>query len=119
MGPCVAVEGATTKAVFEAYVEQNLSPVLRTGQVVAIDDLTAHKGERVRELIEARGARLLYLPPYSPALNPIEKAFSKINRLLRKIEARNREALVEAMGTALSAITGPDARSFFEHCDYC
>lgn len=118
MGPCMAVEGATTKAVFEAYVEQILSPILRLGQVVVMDNLAAHKGEQVRELIEARGAKPLYLPPYSPDLNPIEEAFSKIKRHLRKIEARSREALVHAMGAALSVITGPDARGFFEHCGY-
>ena len=84
-----------------------------------MDNLSAHKGERVRELIEARGAKLLYLPPYSPDFNPIEEAFSKIKRLLQKVAARSREALVEAMGAALSAVTARDAKGFFEHCGYC
>jgi transposase len=83
-----------------------------------MDNLSAHKGERVRELIEHRGCELLYLPPYSPDLNPIEEAFSKIKGILRKAEARTREALVEAMGRALSSVNGHDARGFFEHCGY-
>jgi transposase len=119
MGSSLTVEGATNRDVFEAYVERVLSPELRPGQVVVMDNLTAHKGERVRELIEERGCELLYLPPYSPDFNPIEEAFSKIKGLLRKGEARTREALVEAIGTAISAVTTKDARGYFEHCGYC
>ena len=74
MGPSLAVEGATTRAVFEAYVEEALAPSLRAGQVVVMDDLTAHKGERVKELIEERGCELVYLPPYSPDFKWDEKA---------------------------------------------
>ena len=118
IGPCLAVEGATNKAVFEAYVEGVLAPSLRPGQVVVMDNLSAHKGEEVRELIEARGCELLFLPPYSPDLNPIEEAFSKIKGLLRKAEACTREALIEAIGEAISAVTAWDARGFFEHCGY-
>jgi transposase len=118
MGPSLTVEGTTTSVVFEAYVEQVLSPTLRRGQVVVMDNLSAHKGERVRELIEERGCELLYLPSYSPDLNPIEEAFSKIKGLVRKAEARSREALVDAIGWALSAVTSGDARGFFEHCGY-
>jgi len=81
MGPSLAVEGATTAAVFETYVERVLGPSLRKGRVVVMDNLSAHKRERVRELIEGRGCELLYLPPYSPDLNPIEEAFSKIKGL--------------------------------------
>ena len=83
-----------------------------------MDNLSAHKGERVRELIEERGCELIYLPSYSPDFNPIEDAFSKIKGLVRKAEARSREALVEAIGWALSAVTSSDARAFFEHCGY-
>ena len=84
-----AVEGSTTTEVFEAYLEQVLVPSLRPGQVVVMDNLTAHKGERVRELIESRGCQLIYLPPYSPDFNPIEEAFAKLKALLlRKAEAR-------------------------------
>src|SRR5215213_8542403 len=77
MGACLAVEGSTTTAVFEVYVERVLAPVLRAGQVVVMDNLSAHKGKKVRELVEARGCELLYLPPYSPDFNPIEEAFAK------------------------------------------
>jgi transposase len=119
MGPFLAVEGATDREVFEAYVEKMLAPSLRSGQeVVVMDTLSAHKGERVRALVEERGAELLYLPPYSTDLNPIEEAFAKIKNLLRKAEARTREALVEAMGQAISAVSAREARGFFEHCGY-
>ena len=119
MGPCLAVEGVTTRIVFEAYVEKVLVPSLRHGQVVVMDNLSAHKGERVRELVESAGCELLYLPPYSPDFCPIEEAFSKIKGLMRKTGARSRKALVEAMGKALDAVTARDARRFFEHCGYC
>ena len=118
MGPTLAVEGATDREVFEAYLEEVLAPSLRSGQIVVMDNLTAHKGDRVRELIEERGCELLYLPSYSPDLNPIEEAFSKIKGILRKAEARSREALIEAMGRALEAITPQDAEGFFRHCGY-
>jgi transposase len=118
MGPSLAVEGATTRAVFEAYLEEALAPSLRSGQVVVMDDLSAHKGGRVRELVEGRGCELLYLPTYSPDLNPIEQAFSKLKGLLRGAEARSRAALIEAMGRALGTVTATDARGFFRHCGY-
>jgi transposase len=114
-----AVEGSTTSEVFEAYLEHVLAPTLRPGQVVVMDNLTAHKGERVRDLIEGRDCQLLYLPPYSPDFNPIEEAFAKkIKGLVRKAEARSREVLIEAMGRALEALTARDARGFFEHRGY-
>src|SRR3712207_209850 len=94
MGPSLTVEGATTARVFETYVEKVLVPSLKEGQVVVMDNLSAHKAERIRELIEEWGCELLYLPPYSPDLNPIEEAFSKIKSRLRKAEARSREALL-------------------------
>jgi len=93
MGPTLAVEGGVNKAVFEAYVERVLAPSLKAGQVVVTDNLSAHKSEEARELIEARGCELLFLPPYSPDYNPIEEAFSKIKALLRKAQARTKEAL--------------------------
>jgi transposase len=83
-----------------------------------MDNLSSHKGSRVRELVEGRGCHLVYLPPYSPDLNPIEEAFAKIKALLRKARARTREALLEAMGKALDAVTTTDARGFFEHRGY-
>ena len=94
-----------------------LVPTLRPGQVVVMDNLSAHKG-RVRELLEEAGCDLVYLPPYSPDLNPIEQAFSKVKGLMRRAEARTREALVEAMGQALSAVTTQDAYGFLHHCGY-
>jgi transposase len=118
IGPCLAVEGATTREVFETYVEEVLGPSLRAGQVVVMDNLSSHKSPRVRELIEGRGCELIYLPPYSPDLNPIEEAFAKIKALLRKAGARTREALIEAMGKALDAVSASDARGFFEHRGY-
>jgi transposase len=118
MGPSMAVNGSTTAEVFEAYLEHFLTPELEEGQVVVMDNLPAHKPKRVRELIEERGCKLLYLPGYSPDYNPIEEAFSKIKELLRRACARSREALVEAMGEALSAISSRDAWGFFEHAGY-
>jgi transposase len=118
MGPSMAVQGATTARVFEAYVECLLVPALRPGQVVVMDNLGAHRPKRVRELIEGRGCELIYLPPYSPDLNPIEEAFSKLKHLLRRIGARTKEALIEAMGRALGAVSARDARGFFVHCGY-
>ena len=93
MGPCLAVVGSTTREVFEAYVKRVLLPALKPGQVVVMDNLSAHKGSQVRELIEARGCELLFLPPYSPDLNPIEEAFSKMKALLRRAGARMHEGL--------------------------
>ena len=118
MGPTLAVEGATTAVVFEAYVEQVLAPSLRAGQIVVMDNLGAHRPKRVRDLIEERGCELIYLPSYSPDYNPIEEAFAKIKNLLRKASARSKEALVEAIAAALSAVTAADTRGFFEHAGY-
>ncbi len=118
MGGSVAIEGATDAETFEAYVERFLAPSLKEGKVVVLDGLGAHRTERVRELIEARGAELLFLPSYSPDLNPIEEAFSKIKGLVRKVGARTREALVEAIGRALAAVTPEDAAGWFGHAGY-
>ena len=118
MGPCLAVEGSTTSEVFEAYLKGVLAPSLKPGQVVVMDNLSSHKGSHVRELIEERGCELLYLPPYSPDLNPIEEAFAKLKALLGRAGARTREALIEAMGRSLDAVTASDARGFFEHRGY-
>lgn len=119
MGASLAVEGSTTARVFETYVKKMLVPELQAGQIVVMDNLGAHRPKRIRELIEDRGCELLYLPSYSPDYNPIEEAFAKIKNLLRKAAARTKDALVEAMGAALSAVTAEDARGFFEHAGYC
>ncbi|MDN5696369.1 MAG: IS630 family transposase [Rubrobacter sp.] len=118
MGPSLAVTGSVNATVFETYLKRVLLPSLSAGQVIVMDNLPAHKVESVRELIEGAGCQLLYLPAYSPDLNPIEEAFSKVKNILRKIEARTREAVVEAMGTALDAVTTQDASGFFEHAGY-
>ena len=119
MGPSLAVEGATTSRVFETYVERLLAPALRPAQVVVMDNLGAHRPKRVRELVEERGCELLYLPSYSsPDLNPIEDTLSKVKQLLRKIGARTKGALVEAMGRALAAVSTQDVQGFFAHCGY-
>jgi transposase len=118
MGEAVVFEGATTKETFEAYVERFLAPALLAGQIVILDNLGAHKGKRVRKLIEERGCELWFLPSYSPDLNPIEEAFSKMKALLKKAAARTREALVAAIGRALEAVTPEDAWGWFTHCGY-
>ena len=118
MGPSLTVEGATTAMIFETYVEMVLTRNLQSGQVMVMDNLSAHKGERLHELIEGKGCQLLYLPAHSPDFNLIEQAFSKIKDLLRKAEARNQQALVDAIGQVISAVSAEDARGFFEHCGY-
>ena len=118
MGPSMVVEGGANWAVFESYLREMVVPALGEGDMVVMDNLSVHKSEGVREMIEGAGAQILYLPPHSPDFNPIEEAFSKIKNLLRKVGARVREALVEAIGEALSAVTEEDARAFFEHCGY-
>jgi transposase len=118
MGEAMAVEGSTKAFVFEAYVEYFLAPTLKVGQIVVMDNLGAHKTDKVKELIEERGCKLWFLPAYSPDLNPIEEAFSKVKAHLRKSAARTREALLEAMGEALSSITPRDAAGWFAHCGY-
>jgi len=104
--------------IFLAYLEQVLCPQLRPGQVVIMDNLSAHKVDGVCQLIEATGAKLIYLPPYSPDLNPIEQAWSKIKQILRSLKARTVEALETAVAEALRAITPEDAIAWFSHCGY-
>ena len=117
-GAAMSVEGATDGAAFETYVEHFLAPTLKAGQVVVMDNLQVHKSLRAKELIEARGAEILFLPPYSPDFSPIEEAFSKVKGILRRIGARTREALVEATGQALDAVSRRDALGWFGHCGY-
>ena len=118
LGPGLVVEGGISTAGFEAYVAHILAPTLRPGQIVVMDNLQQHRGDRTRESIEARGAELWFLPSYSPDLNPIEAAFSKVKTLLRTAAARTHEALVTALWAALAAITPSDARGYFTHCGY-
>jgi transposase len=104
--------------LFQVYLEQALLPQLGAGDVVVMDNLASHKHPRVRELVESVGAKLLYLPPYSPDFNPIEMIWSKVKRLLRSAAARTIEALHEAFGAAMDAVTGNDILGCFQHCGY-
>lgn len=114
----MTVNGATDGDVFLAFVREVLSPTLQPGDVVIWDNLGAHRSQAVRAAVEARGARLLFLPPYSPDLNPIERCWSKIKTFLRAAKARTREALEEAIKQALATVTESDARAWFAHCGY-
>lgn len=118
MGSSIALTGAVNATVFEAYLQKVLLPGLPPGQVVVMDHLPTHKGERVRELVEGISCELLYLPAYPPDLNPIEQAFSKVKGLLRKAQARTRQAVVETMGAALDVVTTHKARGFFKHAGH-
>jgi transposase len=118
IGAAMSVEGSTDGVAFETYVERFLAPTLKAGQVVVMDNLQVHKSARVRKLVEARGAEVLFLPPYSPDFSPIEETFSKVKGILRKAGARTREALVEATGCALDAVSQRDALGWFGHCGY-
>jgi len=112
------VDGAINRDVFDAFVEQVLVPELRPGDVVILDNLSSHKSERARRLIESRGARFVFLPPYSPDLNPIEMVFAKIKQLLRSLGCRTRDALWRAMQAVLDQVTPADAANCFQYCGY-
>lgn len=114
----MTIEAPTDGEVFRAYVEQVLCPKLKPGDVVILDNLSAHKVSGIRELMAARGAGLLYLPPYSPDLNPIEKAWFKLKQFLRAAKARSAEALDLAITDALQTITAENAVAWFRHCGY-
>jgi transposase len=115
---CMTVEGAADTPAVVAFVAHVLVPALRPGQVVVMDNLAPHKAARVRALIEAAGCRLVFLPPYSPDLNPIEPAWSKLKALLRGAGARTLGALDAALTTLVDAITPADAAGYFRHCGY-
>jgi len=112
------VDGPVNADVFEAFVEQVLVPELCSGDIVVMDNLSSHKRARTRQLIEAAGAELWFLPPYSPDLNPIEMVFSKIKRGLRDLACRTREALWRSIQPVLDTVTPTDALHCFEHCGY-
>jgi transposase len=114
----LTVEGAVDAEVFNAYAERVLGPRLRRGDVVVLDNLTAHRASRIEEVAEARGAQVLWLPPYSPDYSPIEQCWSKIKAYLRGAKARTREALEEALTAALGLVTKADIRGWFKHCGY-
>jgi transposase len=118
LGAAVTMACPMDGETFSAYVEQVLAPTLRGGDVVVMDNLSAHKRPQIKRLIEAAGAKLLYLPPYSPDLNPIEMIWSKIKRLLRSLAARTIDSLHDAFGQAFAAVTVTDIAGCFRHCGY-
>ena len=115
---CMTIDGATNTEIFRAYVREVLLPTLQSGDVVVMDNLSAHKNTQTIELIESIGAQVLFLPPYSPDLNPIELMWSKVKNLLRSAEARTPDELFQAVGVALSRVTATDAAHWFAHCGY-
>ena len=112
------LDGPINRDAFETYVEKVLVPELRPGDVVIMDNLSSHKGPAVREMIEAAGARLLYLPPYSPDFNPIEKAFSKLKALLRKAAERTLDGLWTKIGSLIQLVTPNECRNYFAAAGY-
>jgi transposase len=116
MVAAMTIEEATDGDIFLAFIEQVLSPALQPGDVVVMDNLSSHKLAAVRESIERAGAELLFLPPYSPDMNPIEKAWAKVKELLRAAQARTREALEQAIAEALQRITSENAKAWFRLC---
>ncbi len=117
VAPCV-IDGAINGAAFRAYVEQFLAPTLKPGDLVVLDNLSSHKVAGVREAVEACGASLLYLPPYSPDLNPIEQAFAKLKQHLRTAAARTIEALWHAIALALRAFSPDECANYLTHAGY-
>ena len=114
----MAVNGATDKDIFYEYVRCVLVPSLRVGDIVVLDNLSAHKDKRTQDLIEQAGAELRFLPPYSPDLNPIEKMWSKVKAFLRATKARTEEELYQAIREALETVTPKDAEGWFRSCGY-
>lgn len=118
LGPAMLLPGATDRVAFEAYVEHVLCPALRPGQIVMLDNLSAHHSVRVRQLVAARQCELWFLPSYSPDLSPIELAFAKLKQAWRKAGPRTLDALYDTISASLPSITSDDARNFFTNCGY-
>ena len=118
MAPAMTVEGGTDTAVFATYLAHFLLPALHPGQIVVVDNVGAHKPERMRALVEGAGCLLVFLPAYSPDLSPVEEAFSKLKTLIRAAAARTRAALDAAIAVALAAVTPADAAGWFTHAGY-
>jgi transposase len=114
----MTLDGAVNRLAFEAFLEHVLMPVLRPGERVILDNLSSHKGTRARQLVHAAQAELVYLPPYSPDLNPIERAFSKIKQKLRSLAWRTMHQLWEHIQEVLDEVTADDAGNFFRSCGY-
>jgi transposase len=118
MGPSMSIQGSSDTESFGLYVRNVLAPLLRAGQIILMDNLSVHKAGWVRDLIEQKGCQLWLLPSYSPDMNPIEEAFSKVKNLIRKAKARTLEALFAVTAGALEALSEEDARGFFDDCGY-
>lgn len=114
----MVIEGSTDQKVFTAFICELLIPVLKPGDVVVMDNLSSHKVHGIRQAIEATGASLLYLPPYSPELNPIEKAWAKLKSFLRTVRPRSLQQLIDAIADAIDSITPDDCFGWFTHCGY-
>ena len=112
-------EGALNGELFTGYMKNCLAPTLREGDVVIMDNLSSHKVSGLEEIVKECGARIEYLPPYSPDLNPVENMWSKMKAHLRHVKKRCKETLFEAVGVALRTVTDQDARGWFEYCGYC
>ena len=115
---CMTIDGATDTEVFQTYVREVLCPALHSGDVVVMDNLGPHKNQETLNLIAQAGAQALFLPAYSPDLNPIEKMWSKVKNFLRSVEARTQAALIEAIGLDLQTVTAQDAMNWFASCGY-
>jgi transposase len=118
IGPALTIQGSVNGAAFTAYAQWVLAPTLRPGQVVVLDNLSAHKAEQARRAVEAVGARLLFLPAYSPDFNPIELAFAKIKQHLRTAAQRTQEGLLTTTTEAIDTISATDAHGFYAHCGF-
>lgn len=114
----MVINGATNGDVFKVYVEKFLLPTLSAGDCVILDNLSAHKGSEIREMIESVGAELWFLPAYSPDLNPIEKMWSKVKAILRKLKARTETELIATIAKALEQVTASDCLGWFKSCGY-
>lgn len=114
----MVIDGATDAAVFRAYVKHVLAPTLSAGDIVVLDNLSSHKNSEVEKMIQASGAEVRFLPPYSPDFNPIEKMWSKVKEILRTMKARCTEELYEAVRVGLERVTSEDARGWFKSCGY-
>lgn len=111
--------GALNGEMFTEYMRHCLAPTLKAGDVVIMDNLSSHKVKGLEKIVEERGARIEYLPPYSPDLNPVENMWSKIKAKLRKVKERCKDSLIDAVGAALETVTAQDAQGWFLHCGYC
>lgn len=112
------IEGSVDTLVFNAYCQQVLRPTLKAGDVIVLDNLGAHRASRIEEITKQCGARVIWLPPYSPDFSPIELMWSKVKNYLRRVKARTQEELEKAIAAALETITASDCLNWFRHCGY-